>query len=160
VRVFAYALSRIEVPLGEVTREPDPIPSIWPGCYAFRTLTWSREMPDWAVPLHTPPDTFRLHEVRGTESLESGAPLARPRLPPPEWGGFPSAHWQAHGTDSATVVWTNGFTGAVLVLRPTDGGFTGAVRWINDAVGTTADPDADADLVGVPCPKGLAGGPG
>lgn len=54
---------------------------------------------------------------------------------------------------------TNGFTGSLLVMAPRADALEGRVRWINDAVAATPDPDGTAALKRVACPPSLPDDP-
>lgn len=132
-----------------------------PGCYAFRTYTWSPRPEASAVMLHTPPDTFRLYATRGSaeapeeHALESERLLVRPRMAKPSWGGMAAAFWDEQGPDSVRIWWTTGHTGARVVARRVEGTLVGRLDWITDALGGDPKPHADVVLDRIACPAAL-----
>ena len=122
--------------------EADPLV----GCYELQLGAWSAPL----HPLQTPPARFELRPEVGDGVFERGRTVARPVI---DGGRTPSAFWEAIGTDSVAVTWTDGHLGVVLRLDASDRPLRGVAVARTDAVemGGPAPPRADGVARPVSC---------
>ena len=77
------------------------------------------------------PVTVRLLDARGEVALESGHPLVR-AWPDSMRTLYQWSWWEIARPDTLRLVFTSGFAGAQLALRPAGDGFTGTMSTFSD----------------------------
>jgi len=122
--------------------EPDPLaPENIQGCYKLH-------MSPWRPDLHlgedsvfiAPPRAIQLFAERGTKGFETNGYVVRPAP-----GFKPTIHrgsyWQPKAPDAIQVVWTTGFSGLSMVLKPEGQNLRGTAKtsWDFNRTEQTAD---------------------
>lgn len=97
------------------------------GCYRLEISPLSGA----PLPVAPLPDTVRLFEARGVAALEDGRALLR-AWPDSLRTAYRWSWWEIAKPDTLTLVFTTGFDGARIALRPTSHGFGGLVFSFSD----------------------------
>jgi len=92
------------------------------GCYALTLSRWAGD----ASEIGALPDSVRLLDVRGASALEVGRTLLR-AYPDSSRSHFRWAWWEPVTPDTLRIIFSTGYTGARLELRPEGAGFAGRV---------------------------------
>jgi hypothetical protein len=97
------------------------------GCYRLQ----SSPLPGASISLAPLPDTVRLFDARGQLALEDGRALLR-AWPDSQRTGYRWSWWEVASPDTLTLVFSRGFDGARLALRPAGDGFYGEMATFSD----------------------------
>jgi hypothetical protein len=99
------------------------------GCYRLATGVPD----DTTSALDALPDSVRLFATRGVASLEAGQSVVR-AWPDTARTGYAWSWWTVAAPDTLTLVFSTGFSGVRIALRPRDTGFAGAAAAFSDAL--------------------------
>lgn len=97
------------------------------GCYRMVAVSTGS-----APELEALPDSVRLYPTRGISSLESGQAVLR-AWPDSARSAYAWSWWTIAAPDTLTLVFSTGFSGVRVALRPRDGGFAGSAAAFSDA---------------------------
>lgn len=103
------------------------------GCYRLQ----SSLLPGTSPAIPPLPDTVRLFDARGVMALETGRALLR-AWPDSQRTAYRWAWWEIATPDTLTLVFSTGFDGARLAMRPSGDGFGGPVATFSDVEPTPA----------------------
>ncbi len=128
----------------------DSAASAMVGCYALALGPWTPELGSNAQ-FHVPPDSIRL-EI-GSDPYRAGWRRAGPTIQHPYASKHAWASWQPTNRRGFRVVWSDGFTGADLILFPRpDGMYRGVIVAVSDRKDESAPvPRAAVDARRVTC---------
>jgi len=118
-----------------------PAPESLQGCFKLKMSPWRPDLHLGRDSAYiTPPRAIQLFAEQGTKSIETNGYVLRPAP-----GARPSIHkasyWRIKGPEGVELVWSTGFSGLTMLLRPEGQNLRGQARtsWDFNRTAQTAD---------------------